>query len=73
MMRAVATSGTASARLSSLSGVGAKTGTAEEGDGTNGWLTAYNNDLAVASLVEGGSSGVGSAGYVVWDLLTAGS
>ncbi|WP_328828917.1 penicillin-binding transpeptidase domain-containing protein [Streptomyces sp. NBC_00252] len=71
MMRAVATSGTASARLGTLSGVGAKTGTAEEGDGTNGWLTAYNDDLAVASLVEGGSSGVGSAGYVVWDLLTA--
>jgi len=32
----------------------------------------YNGDLAVASLVEGGSSGVGSAGYVVCDLLTAG-
>ncbi|MFF0125824.1 penicillin-binding transpeptidase domain-containing protein [Streptomyces mirabilis] len=72
MMRAVATGGTASARLSTLPGVGAKTGTAEEGDGTNGWLTAYNDDLAVASLVEGGSSGVGSAGYVVRDLLTAG-
>ncbi|MEV0743242.1 hypothetical protein AB0I51_46710 [Streptomyces sp. NPDC050549] len=51
--------------------MGAKTGTAEEGNGTNGWLTAYSDDLAVASLVEGGSSGVGSAGYVVRDLLTA--
>ncbi|MEV0738493.1 hypothetical protein AB0I51_21550 [Streptomyces sp. NPDC050549] len=32
----------------------------------------YNGDLAVASLVEGGSSGIGSAGCAVWDLLTAG-
>ncbi|WP_328934955.1 MULTISPECIES: hypothetical protein [unclassified Streptomyces] len=52
--------------------MGAKTGTVEESDGTKGWLTAYNDDLAVASLVEGSGSGVGSAGYVVWHLLTAG-
>ncbi|MBR8642818.1 hypothetical protein KEF29_34730 [Streptomyces tuirus] len=71
MMRAVATGGTASARLSTLPGVGAKTGTAEEGTGTNGWLTACNDDLAVAALVEGGTSGVDSAGYVVRDMLTA--
>ncbi|WP_151483784.1 penicillin-binding transpeptidase domain-containing protein [Streptomyces albicerus] len=71
MMRAVATGGTAGPRLGSLPGVGAKTGTAEEGTGTNGWLTAYGDDLAVASLVEGGTSGVDSAGYVVRDLLTA--
>ncbi|MFK0173527.1 penicillin-binding transpeptidase domain-containing protein [Streptomyces sp. NPDC090306] len=70
MMRTVATSGTAAPRLGGLTGVGAKTGTAEEGDHTNGWLTAYNGDIAVAALVEGGSSGVDSAGYVVRHLLT---
>ncbi|MEU9247628.1 penicillin-binding transpeptidase domain-containing protein [Streptomyces sp. NPDC048385] len=70
MMRTVATSGTAAPRLSGLAGVGAKTGTAEEGDHTNGWLTAYDSDIAVAALVEGGSSGVDSAGYVVRHLLT---
>jgi hypothetical protein len=70
MMRTVATSGTAAPRLSGLTGVGAKTGTAEEGDHTNGWLTAYNSRIAVAALVEGGTSGVDSAGYVVRHLLT---
>ncbi|MGW4565254.1 penicillin-binding transpeptidase domain-containing protein [Streptomyces sp. NPDC004561] len=70
MMRGVATSGTAAPRLGGLAGVGAKTGTAEEGDHTNGWLTAYNSRIAVAALVEGGSSGVDSAGYVVRQLLT---
>lgn len=71
MMRSVVTSGTAAPRLGGLAGVGAKTGTAEEGDHTNGWLTAYDDRIAVAALVEGGSSGVDSAGYVVRDLLTA--
>lgn len=71
MMRAVATGGTAAPRLGGLAGVGAKTGTAEEGNHTNGWLTAYNSHAAVAALVEGGSSGVDSAGYVVRHLLTA--
>ncbi|MEU2926694.1 penicillin-binding transpeptidase domain-containing protein [Streptomyces sp. NPDC007251] len=70
MMRNVATSGTAAPRLGGLVGVGAKTGTAEEGDHTNGWLTAYNARISVAALVEGGSSGVDSAGYVVRRLLT---
>ncbi|MDO0930401.1 penicillin-binding transpeptidase domain-containing protein [Streptomyces sp. DG2A-72] len=70
MMRGVATSGTAAPRLGGLAGVGAKTGTAEEGDHTNGWLTAYNSRIAVAALVEGGRSGVDSAGYVVRHLLT---
>lgn len=70
MMRSVATSGTAAPRLGGLPGVGAKTGTAEEGDHTNGWLTAYDSRIAVAALVEGGSSGVDSAGYVVRHLLT---
>ncbi|MGW3208143.1 penicillin-binding transpeptidase domain-containing protein [Streptomyces sp. NPDC001135] len=70
MMRDVATSGTAAPRLGGLVGVGAKTGTAEEGDHTNGWLTAYDSRISVAALVEGGSSGVDSAGYVVRRLLT---
>lgn len=70
MMRGVATSGTASPRLGGLPGVGAKTGTAEEADHTNGWLTAYDSRIAVAALVEGGRSGVDSAGYVVRRLLT---
>ncbi|MFF8866168.1 penicillin-binding transpeptidase domain-containing protein [Streptomyces sp. NPDC015139] len=72
MMRGVAASGTAAPRLGGLAGVGAKTGTAEEGDHTNGWLTAYNSRISVAALVEGGRSGVDSAGYVVRQLLTAG-
>ncbi len=71
MMRAVVTGGTAEPRLGDLPRTGAKTGTAEEGLGTNGWLTAYDDDIAVASLVEGGSSGVQSAGYVVRGVLTA--
>jgi hypothetical protein len=70
MMRSVAASGTAAPRLGGLAGVGAKTGTAEEADHTNGWLTAYNSRIAVAALVEGGSSGVDSAGYVVRHLLS---
>ncbi|MEW2625460.1 penicillin-binding transpeptidase domain-containing protein [Streptomyces sp. NPDC048106] len=70
MMRATATGGTAAPRLGGLAGVGAKTGTAEEGDHTNGWLTAYDSHIAVAALVEGGTSGVDSAGYVVRRLLT---
>ncbi|WP_333777299.1 penicillin-binding transpeptidase domain-containing protein [Streptomyces sp. IBSBF 3136] len=72
MMRGVAAAGTAAPRLGGLAGVGAKTGTAEEGDHTNGWLTAYDSRVSVAALVEGGSSGVDSAGYVVRQLLTGG-
>ncbi|MFF9408108.1 penicillin-binding transpeptidase domain-containing protein [Streptomyces anandii] len=71
MMRDVAVRGTAAPRLASLVGVGAKTGTAEEADHTNGWLTAYGSRIAAAALVEGGRSGVDSAGYVVRRLLTA--
>ncbi|MEV6022144.1 hypothetical protein [Streptomyces sp. NPDC052036] len=52
---AQATIGAAAPRLG---GVGAKTGTAQEGDHTNGRLTAYNSRI----MVEGGSSGVDSAG-----------
>lgn len=71
LMRAAVVHGTATPRLGDLPDTGAKTGTAEVGDGTNGWLTAYDDDIAVAALVEGGSSGVDSAGHVVRALLTA--
>ncbi|NYI77825.1 penicillin-binding transpeptidase domain-containing protein [Nocardioides panzhihuensis] len=70
MMAAAASHGSAAPRVGDLPGVGAKTGTAEEGDHTNGWFTAYDDRIAVAALVEGGSSGVDSAGHVVRDLLT---
>ena len=71
MMSAVAQRGTAAPRLGDLSGIGAKTGTAEVTSGTDGWMTAYNDDIAVCALVQGGSSGVDSAGYVVRSLLLA--
>lgn len=71
MMRAAVTDGTAQPRLGDLPDTGAKTGTAEEAHHTNGWLTAYNDHIAVASLVERGSSGVDSAGYVVRAVLTS--
>ncbi|MBC7278261.1 penicillin-binding transpeptidase domain-containing protein [Nocardioides sp.] len=71
MMQTAASHGSAAPRVGDLPGVGAKTGTAEEGDHTNGWFTAYDDRIAVAALVEGGSSGVDSAGHVVRDLLTA--
>ena len=72
MMNATAQTpgGTAAPRLAGLPGVGAKTGTAEEASHTNGWMTAYNDRYAVASLVEGGSSGVDSAGWIVRDIFT---
>jgi hypothetical protein len=71
MMTAVAQYGTAAPRLGGLTGVGAKTGTAEVGNGTDGWMVAYNGNIAVCALVQGGSSGVDSAGYVVRSLLLA--
>ena len=66
--------GTAEPRLHGIPGSGGKTGTAQVGDGsvTNGWFTAYGNGIAVAALVEGGSSGVDTAGYVVQQLLDSG-
>ncbi|MEZ0065226.1 hypothetical protein ABIA32_001214 [Streptacidiphilus sp. MAP12-20] len=74
LMRAVVTGGTATPRLGDLAGVGAKTGTAEVGTTTDGWMTAYNGQIAVSSVVLGGTSGVDSAGYVVRELLqTTGS
>jgi len=65
--------GTAEPRLHDIPGSGGKTGTAQLADGnvTNGWFTAYGNGIAVAALVEGGTSGVDTAGYVVQQVLDA--
>ncbi|MFC1402393.1 MULTISPECIES: penicillin-binding transpeptidase domain-containing protein [Streptacidiphilus] len=74
LMRAAAhdSDGTAYPRMKDFSSTtGAKTGTAETNSTTNGWFTAYNSEIAVASLVQGGTTGVDSAGYVVQAVLTA--
>lgn len=75
MMLATAQSGTAAPRTGGMSGVGAKTGTAEVGPNgattTNGWFVAYDSDLSICAEVIGGHQGVDSAGYVVADILTA--
>ena len=66
MMRLVVSQGTASS-LRELGPVGAKTGTAEYGDGsrTHGWMIGYRGDLAFACVVVDGESGNGAAGPVV--------
>ncbi|MEU8134011.1 penicillin-binding transpeptidase domain-containing protein [Streptodolium elevatio] len=71
MMVACATTGSAASVFQGMPGVGAKTGTAEVGDGTNGWMVAFRGDIAVAVYVEGGDSGSGAAGPIVRDYLSA--
>src|SRR5699024_7398187 len=67
MMRAVVTGGTGT-ELQEVPGppVHAKTGSAEAGSGedyrVDSWLMAYQDDLAVAVLVQGGGHGAGVAG-----------
>ena len=53
--------------------VGAKTGTAEPGDqGTNNsWMIAYQGDIAVACVVQGGNFGDESAGPAIAAMFTA--
>jgi hypothetical protein len=66
--------GTAFPRMNGIPDSGAKTGTSELGVSTittNGWFTAYDDNIAVAALVQGGTSGVGTAGYIVENLLSA--
>ena len=67
--------GTAYPRMHMISDTGAKTGTSEVGPSadttTNGWFTAYGAKISAAALVEGGSSGVDTAGYIVQALLEA--
>lgn len=56
MMRDVVTSGTATG-LASYGKVHGKTGTAETGTGADhGWFAGYRDDLAFATLVQGGGS-----------------
>lgn len=67
--------GTAAGLFSGYPGVGAKTGTSEVGSSkvtTNGWFSAYNGSIAVGALVQGGSTGAGTAGVIAKALLTAG-
>lgn len=72
MMRAVVTAG--SGRTLSGLATGAKTGTAEYGNAkppkTHAWMIAYNSDLAVAMMVTDGTSGSGTAGPYIHDLLS---
>nr|WP_237534592.1 penicillin-binding transpeptidase domain-containing protein [Streptomyces sp. SID3343] len=76
LMKSVVTEGTARGALAGLSGdVGAKTGTAEVGEGkpNNGWMVAYRGDIAVAVWVEGGITGGQSAGPIVKSFLGSAS
>lgn len=71
MMRQVVTDGTAAPALASLPGyVGAKTGSAQvNGQDANGWLIAFDGDLAIGCVAQAGGSGVGAAGPVVRSIL----
>lgn len=71
MMIECATTGSASSVFKGMTGVGAKTGTAEVGDGTNGWMVAFRGNIAVAVYVEGGASGSSAAGPIVREYLSA--
>jgi hypothetical protein len=66
--------GTAKQRLGGYSDAGAKTGTSEVGEGTvttNGWFTCYNDRISVGALVQGGTTGASTAGYVAAALIAA--
>ncbi|MDT6986508.1 penicillin-binding transpeptidase domain-containing protein [Streptomyces lusitanus] len=74
LLRATVTEGTARV-LAPLGGeVGGKTGTAEvsEEQENNGWMVAHRGGVAVACVVEEGVTGGGSAGPVVYGVLSAG-
>ncbi|MFE6778560.1 penicillin-binding transpeptidase domain-containing protein [Streptomyces sp. NPDC057702] len=73
LMRDTVTDGTAKV-LADLPGeIGAKTGTAEvtEEGPNNGWLVAYDDEIAIACVVEGAQHGSDSAGPVIHDVLEA--
>ncbi|GAA3810093.1 penicillin-binding transpeptidase domain-containing protein [Streptomyces phyllanthi] len=75
MMNRTATSGTAAAAMSRLSGsIGAKTGSAEvDGKATSdSWFTGYRNDIAAAAVSQGGGHGGDAAGPIVAAVLRAG-
>ncbi|MCF2528038.1 penicillin-binding transpeptidase domain-containing protein [Yinghuangia soli] len=71
MMIECATTGSAKDVFRGMPGVGAKTGTAEVGDATNGWMVAFRGNIAVAVYVEGGASGSSAAGPIIREFLTA--
>ncbi|MEU6402975.1 penicillin-binding transpeptidase domain-containing protein [Streptomyces sp. NPDC046985] len=74
MMNRAATTGTAAAAMSGLSGsVGAKTGSAEV-DGqakSNSWFTGYRDDVAAAAMTQEGGHGGDAAGPIVAAVLRA--
>ncbi|WP_265522770.1 penicillin-binding transpeptidase domain-containing protein [Oerskovia flava] len=73
LMESVVTDGSATA-LQGLSGqVGAKTGTAQYGDGSesHAWMIAFQDDLAVAVFVETGEGGAATAGPLVREFFDA--
>ncbi|MFI1167055.1 penicillin-binding transpeptidase domain-containing protein [Streptomyces sp. NPDC020801] len=75
MMNRTATSGTAAAAMSGLSGsIGAKTGSAEV-DGqarSNSWFTGYRGDMAAAAMTQEGGHGGEAAGPIVAAVLRTG-
>jgi cell division protein FtsI/penicillin-binding protein 2 len=75
LMRSVVTSGTGTALAVVPGEVAGKTGTAEFGGGnpppTHAWFIAFRGDLAVAVLVEKGSSGGAAAAPVAQRFFTA--
>ncbi|UGQ11754.1 hypothetical protein LO772_34145 [Yinghuangia sp. ASG 101] len=71
MMVDCATNGSAASLFAGMPGVGAKTGTAEVGDATNGWMVAFRGNIAAAVYVEGGASGSSAAGPIIRDFLAA--
>ncbi|ROS75270.1 penicillin-binding transpeptidase domain-containing protein [Cellulomonas sp. PhB143] len=71
LMRGVVTDGSAT-DLQDLPGdLAAKTGTAEYGDGSksHAWMIAIQDDLAVAAMVENGTSGSTTAGPLMHEFL----
>ncbi len=73
LMRGVVTEGSASALADVPGIVGAKTGTAQYGDGSRQhvWMLAIAGDLAVAVFVEDGDRGSTTAGPLMLEFLTA--
>ncbi|GAA1956417.1 hypothetical protein GCM10009838_10360 [Catenulispora subtropica] len=73
LMRRVVTEGTASSLRRVSPAVSAKTGTAEPGGNAanNSWMIAFQGDIAVACLVEGGGHGDDAAGPAIAAMLGA--